>query len=320
MKQRIQQLEQILQKKIKKEHSLSNYTTYKIGGPAKYFFLAENNEDLVKAVTFSKKLKIPHFILAGGSNLLISDQGYNGLVIFNQAKDIIFKDDNRVVADAGVKLMDLVIQTTEKGLSGLENLAGIPGSVGGAIRGNAGAWGSEIADHIIGVEIMRGSEQFILDNLQCDFKYRDSIFKHNNDLIISAEFRLVKSLKVESKNIIKEILEKRKDGQPLECPSAGCVFKNILINSENQEQVNNINDLPVKFLEYKKIPTAWLIEQAGLKGEKIGDAQVSEKHANFIVNLDKATAKDVVELISEIKTKVKEKFDLELEEEIKYLD
>ncbi|MBD3359162.1 MAG: UDP-N-acetylmuramate dehydrogenase [Candidatus Buchananbacteria bacterium] len=319
MLQLIKQFDAQLAKKIQTDVSLTPYTTFKIGGPAKYFFIAQNNEDLVRAVSYTRKLKIPHYILAGGSNLLISDNGYDGLIILNQANEIIFKDNNRVVADAGAKLFDLVNQTVEHGLTGLEWAAGIPGSVGGAIRGNAGAYRGEMADNIIGVEIMRGSKQFILSKEQCEFDYRDSIFKHNNDLIISGEWQLESGDKLKSQEKIKEILEKRKNNQPLEYPSAGCIFKNIEINSANLDKIDNLKNLPAEYLQYKKIPAAWLIEQTGLKGEKIGDAQISEKHANFIINLGQATAEQVKELIDLVKNQVKQKFDLHLEEEVQYL-
>jgi len=319
MIKQIPQLEQQLNKDIKVDEPLAPYTTYKIGGNADFFFIAENNEDLVRAVTYARKLKITYYILSGGSNVLVSDQGYKGLIILNKANDIVFKDDNRVVADAGVKLMDLVQKTADKGLSGLENLAGIPGSVGGAIRGNAGAFQSEICDHLLGVEVMRGSKQFVLEKEQCEFKYRDSIFKHKSDLIISGEWQLGQNSKDKIQKTIIDILEKRKDGQPLECPSAGCVFKNVLINSENMEQVDKIKDLPEEYIKYKKIPAAWLIDSLSLKGKKIGDAQVSEKHANFILNLGNATANDIMQLINLIKKQVHDIFGLELEEEIQYL-
>jgi UDP-N-acetylmuramate dehydrogenase len=319
MLKQIKQLEQLLGQEVKKDEPLAQYTTYKIGGNAKYFFVAKNNNDLVSCLSISRRLKIPTYILAGGSNLLISDQGYNGLIILNKANEIVFKNDNRVVADAGVKLFDLVNQTVDHGLTGLEWAAGIPGSVGGAIRGNAGAFQGEIADNLIGVEVMRGSQQFILNKDQCEFKYRDSIFKRKSDLIISGEWQLEPGDKEKSQKQIAEILNKRKDGQPLECPSAGCVFTNITIDSSNIDIIKQIKNLPPEFLEYKKLPAAWLIDQAGLKGKQIGDAQISEKHANFIVNMSKAKAVDVKQLIELVKPEVKLKFDLELAEEISFL-
>ncbi len=319
MTKQIEQLEKILGKEIQTDVPLSKYTTFKIGGPAKYFFVAENNEDLVRALTFAKKLKVPTYILAGGSNVLVADSGFDGLVILNQAKDIIFKKDNKVVADAGVWLMDLVNKTIDQGLVGLENLGGIPGSVGGAIRGNAGAYGSEISDHLIGVEVMRGSKQFVLAKDKCEFKYRDSIFKHNNDLIISAEFQLEKGDTEKAKATVKDILQKRKDNLPLECPSAGCVFQNVLLNAENMEAVKNLRNLPPEYLARKKVPAAWLIEFLDLKGKTIGKAQVSDKHANFIVNLGGATANEVLQLISYVKMKVRDELGIQLMEEVEYV-
>jgi UDP-N-acetylmuramate dehydrogenase len=316
MDKQIQQFEKLLGKKVKISEQLAKHTIYKIGGPAKYFIAANNNEDLVRAITFSRKLKIPYYLLAGGSNILISDQGFSGLIILIKTKDIIFKKDNLVVADAGVILMELINKTVKKGLVGLENLAGIPGTVGGAIRGNAGAFGGEIADHLTGVEIMRGGKQFILTREQCNFCYRDSIFKHNNDLVISAEFKLQAGDSKQSQAKIKEILAKRRAGQPWQYGSAGSVFKNVLLDSETLKQAAMITNLPAEYFEYKKIPAAWLIEQCGLKGQKIGDAQISKQHANFIVNLGQAKAVDVIGLIQEIKRKVKVKFNFNLETEI----
>lgn len=316
----INQLNQQLNNQLKFDQPLAEFTTYKIGGPAKFFFIAENNGDLVNAVINARKFKIPFYILAGGSNVLIADQGYEGLIILNKANEIVFKDDNKVAADAGVWLMDLVQKTADKGLSGLESLAGIPGSVGGAIRGNAGAYRSEISDYLIGVKVLRGNKQFILNKDQCDFKYRDSVFKHNNDLILSCEFQLEKqNSKDKTQKTIQEILTKRKQGQPLECPSAGCVFKNVVINADNIEQVKKIKYLPEQFFEFKKIPAAWLIDYLGLKGKKIGDAQISEKHANFIVNLGNAKADHVLQLISFVKMKVRDQLGIQLFEEIVYL-
>ena len=315
----LEELESLIGKKVQINVPLVKYTTFKIGGPAKYFFVAEDNEDLVRAVTFSKKLKIPCYVLGGGSNVLVSDNGFNGLIIINQAKDIILKKNNKMVADAGVNLMELVNKTIAEGLTSLEWAAGIPGTVGGAIRGNAGAYGGQISDNLIGAEVMRGSKQFILDNKKCGFQYRDSIFKKNNDLIISGEFQLQKGDKAKSQARVNEILAERKAKQPLEYPSAGCVFQNVVINSTNEEKVRQIRNLPKEYLERKKIPAAWLIEQLDLKGKTIGKAQVSDKHANFIINLGKASAYEVIQLISYIKMKVRDTYSLELMEEIEYV-
>jgi len=215
--------------------------------------------------------------------------------------------------------MDLINKTAEKSLSGLENLAGIPASIGGAIRGNAGAFGTEISDLVIGVEIMRGGKQFILNKEKCNFAYRESIFKHNNDLIISAEFQLEKKDQVKINDKIKKVLTYRKDHHPLDYASAGCIFKNIQINSENENKVKNLLNVPDEFLTKKEIPAGWIIDQLDLGGKTIGQAQVSEKHCNFIINLGKATANDVIQLISYIKMQARDKLGLQLMEEIVYL-
>ena len=328
MDKQIQQFEELMGKKVKADEPLAKYTTFKIGGPAKYFFIAQNNEDLVRSVTFAKKLKLPFYILGNGSNILVSDNGFNGLIILNKANDIIFsakggsapggKKDYRVVADAGVLLTDLINKIVDNGLTGLEWGIGIPGTIGGCVRGNAGAYGGQTADNLISVEVMRGGKQFMLKNDQCKFGYRESIFKHSNDLIISAEFQLAKGDKKQSLAKIKEVLNTRNAKLP-EYPSAGSVFKNILITSENLEQVEDFKNLPVEYLKNKKIPAAWLIESMDLKGHTIGQAQISPKHANFIVNIGKATANDVLQLISYIKMKVRDEFSLQLMEEIEYV-
>lgn len=256
--------------KIQKNISLAQYTTFKIGGPAKYFVVVENNDDLVKAVEFAKSKKLPFFILGGGSNILVSDKGFNGLVILTNNKQV--KVDNNVIkADAGVKLSDLVKISIDNNLTGLEWAIGIPGTIGGAVKVNASAFGSNISE------------------LVKDIKKKDNI-------IISVELEMKKGNKKESQKIIKKYSEYRKEGQPLEYPSAGCIFRNILNQGAGR-----------------------LIDQAGLKGTKIGDAMISEKHANFIINLNNAKSKDVKDLIKLIKKTVKEKFDIELEEEIQYL-
>ncbi|OGY41870.1 MAG: UDP-N-acetylenolpyruvoylglucosamine reductase [Candidatus Buchananbacteria bacterium RBG_13_36_9] len=318
MSKQIEQFQELLGKDVKLDEPLAKYTTFKIGGQAKYFFIAQSNEDLVRVITFAKKLKIPFYILGNGSNVLVSDQGFNGLMILNKASDIIFGKDNKVVADAGVMLVDLINKIIDQGLTGLEWGIGIPGTIGGCVRGNAGAYGGQISDNLIGVEIMKGGKQFVLKNEQCKFGYRESAFKHNNDLIISAEFQLQKGDKKQSLAKIKDILKTRNEKLP-EFPSAGSVFKNVMINSENEDIVKKLINLPAEYQERKKIPAAWLIESLDLKGYKIGGAQISDKHANFIVNIGKATANDVLQLISYIKMKVRDKLGVQLLEEIEYV-
>jgi UDP-N-acetylmuramate dehydrogenase len=306
--------------KIRENVPLRDYTTFKIGGPARYFFVAKNKEEIKEAILWAKKKKLPFFILGGGSNVLFSDNGFNGLVIKLQNRQYEIRN-SKVIAEAGVPLQKLVLESAKKGLSGLENLAGIPGTLGGAIWGNAGAFGREIGNLVEEVKVLDvGSSKLEvkrLKNKDCKFGYRESIFKRKKNLIIlEATLKLKKGNKKEIEEKMKEILKLRKEKQPLEFPSAGSVFKNIPIRK-----------IPKKIRERFKekikngfLSAGALIEAAGLKGYKIGEAKISEKHANFILNVKNAKAKDVVALMNLIKKRVKNKFKITLEEETQRVD
>jgi UDP-N-acetylmuramate dehydrogenase len=303
--------------KIREKVLLRDYTTFKIGGPARYFFVAKNKEDLKNAILWAKKKKLLFFILGGGSNVLFSDKGFNGLVIKIQNTRYEIRN-TKIVAEAGVPLQKLVLETAKKGLSGLENLAGIPGTLGGAIWGNAGAFGREIRDLVEEVKVLevKGSRLKVkrLKNKECEFGYRESVFKRKkNWIILEATLKLKKGKRKEIEEKIKEILRLRKEKQPLEFPSAGSVFKNVPVEKVPKE-------IREKFKEEIKdgfLPAGVLIEAAGLKGFQIEGAKISEKHANFILNVGEAKASDVKELMEKIKKEVKKKFKVQLEEEIK---
>jgi UDP-N-acetylmuramate dehydrogenase len=301
---------------IKKNVSLKNYSTFKIGGKAKYFLIAKNEKEILKGICWAKKKKIPFFILGGGSNVLFSDKGFNGLLIKLQNTQYEIRN-TKIIAEAGVPLQKLVLESAKKGLSGLENLAGIPGTLGGAIWGNAGAFGKEIGDLVEEVKTLQIANCKLkiekLKKKDCKFGYRDSIFKRKkNWIILEAILKLKKGKKKEIEKKIKEILKLRKEKQPLRFPSAGSVFKNLPMKKVPKK-------VREKFKEKIKngfLPAAVLIEAAGLKGYQIGGAKISEKHANFIVNIKSAKASDVKELIEKIKKEVKKKFKIKLEEEI----
>ena len=256
--------------KIEENISLAEYTTFKIGGPAKYFVKIKNKNDLIKAMDFAKSKEVPFFVLGGGSNILVNDQGFNGLIILINNKELEI-DNNIIMAGAGVMLSNLVNFSIDNHLTGLEWAIGIPGTVGGAVKVDAHAFGFNMSDSVKDI-------------------------KKQNDFIFSVELELKKGNQEESKKLIKEYITKRKTTQPLEYPSAGCIFSNIPGQGAGR-----------------------LIDQAGLKGTKIGEAMISDKHANFIINLGQAKAEDVIKLIKLIKEKVKDKFNLDLKEEIEYL-
>jgi UDP-N-acetylmuramate dehydrogenase len=307
--------------KIERNVLLKNFTTFKIGGPARYFFVAKNKEDLKRAILWAKKKKLPFFILGGGSNVLFSDKGFNGLVIKMQNSNLKIQNENskfKIICGAGVPLMKLVFKSSEIGATGLENLAGIPGTLGGAIWGNAGAFGREIGDVVEEVKVLDvGSSRLEVKKLRnkgCKFGYRDSIFKRKkNWIILEATLGLKRGKRKEFEEKIKDFLKLRKEKQPLEFPSAGSVFKNVPIEKVSKK-------IREKFKEKIKdgfLPAGVLIGAVGLKGFQIGGAKISEKHANFIVNVGNAKASDVKELIEKIKKEVKKKFKIQLEEEIK---
>lgn len=293
---------------IKENVSLKNYTSFKIGGRAKYFFVAQTEKDLISAINLAKEINLPFFILGGGSNLLVSDREYKGLVIKTKNEKIKIEPLSsskkggaklKIFCEAGTLFSKLLSESIKNEATGLEWAIGIPGTVAGATRGNAGAFGSSIADSIQMVRVynVKNRKIKIFKNKDCQFNYRNTIFKKNKDLIIiSLTLELKKGKKKDIENKIKEYLDYRKKHQPLNFPSAGSIFLNP-----------------------KGFSAGQLIEKCGLKGKKMGQAQISKIHANFIVNRGRAKAKDVKKLIKLTKEKAKQKFGIILKEEIEYL-
>ena len=307
---------------LKRNVSLKKYTTFKIGGKAKYFFEAKKKEYLIKAIELAKKLKIPFFILGKGSNLLVSDEGFGGLVIKCQMSNVKCQN-SKIEAESGTPLAFLVSEAIKNSLTGLEWAIGIPGTLGGAIYGNAGAFGKSMANITKTVTVLEIKNQKskikILKNKDCQFDYRESVFKKKKNLVIlSATLQLKKGRKMEIEKKIKEYLNYRKETQPLNFPSAGSIFKNSKFKIQNAKLLKKFPELK-KFRKTGFIPASWLIEGCGLKGKKIGGAKISGRHANFILNFKNAKAKDVLKLIKLIKQKVKKKFGILLNEEICYL-
>ena len=276
--------------------SLKNYNTYKIGGIAKYLIKPYNVECLIELIKYLKKNNIKYFILGGGSNVILPDEDYDGCVILLSNIDEINIDSNKVSVLCGINLNRFINILIDNELGGLENLFGIPGSLAGAIHGNAGSNGSTVSDYLDSVTYLENDEIIIINKSECNFSLRNSIFKYdNNKIIISATFNLSKKDKNIMKEIIKNNQQKRMQTQPLNYPNAGSVFKN-----------------PDGFYAGK------LIEDAGLMNYHINDAYISDKHANFIINKGNATSKDIIDLTNYIKSKIKEVYnvDLILEQEI----
>lgn len=307
---------------IQKDIPLAQFTTFRIGGPAKFFIEVKEKDDLPEAIKWAKENKEKFYILGGGSNVIINDKGVDGLVI-RMANDNITVHGERMEAGAGATLARAVRLATGENLSGLEWAAGIPrATLGGAIRGNAGAFGSSMNDVAETVEVFNvKKEKFeLFSHKDCKFDYRESIFKKDhNYLIWSIILRLKKGSKLEIEAMINKFLESRQSRQP-KLPSAGSIFKNLLIDYLKENNAN-IANLAIKSGAVKgnKIGAGWLIELAGLKGKKIGGAKVSLEHANFIVNTSQASAEDIVMLISYIKQQVRNRFSVQLQEEVQYL-
>lgn len=307
--------------KIQENIDLKKLTTFKIGGYAKYFCVVKNTKELNEVLDFVKKNKIKFFILGGGSNLLFSDKGFNGLVIKIQNTNYKIKNKKYLFAESGLMLNKLANFCCDNGLSGFEWAAGIPGTLGGAIYGNAQAFGSKISQSIKEVSAfdIKKNKIIKLNNKQCDFSLKNSIFKKNNNLIIlSAVFILKKGDKERAKEKINEFLHHRRTKHPLNFPSAGSVFVNLEQKIKNKKLLQKYPEL-VKMNKEGIILSGFLIEKCGLKGKKIGGAQISEKHANFIINVGGARALDVLKLIDLVKKRVQKKFNIKLETEIKVL-
>ena len=308
----------MIKNKLKKNYSIKNKTTFLIGGTVEYFIEVNSQEEVLSAIKFAKGLNLPVYILGRGSDILFPD-GHLKAVIINIIKEEIENfGDGEYKFSAGNTLNQLVLKVIKDGWVGPEKLIGIPGGIGGAVWANAGAYGIEVSQFVEKVSIIDLDEENLeikyLNNEECLFKYRDSIFKNKNLVILDVWFKFTEKLKNsnEVEKRIVEILKSRQEKHPLDLPNAGSIFKNVLVIDEIQ-----------KFLgtdfKYNKIPAAWLIEQVGLKGYQIGGAAFSEKHANFIVNLENAKAQDVLDLIFLAKNKVKDKFDLNIKEELIYI-
>lgn len=307
--------------KIEKNVPLASYTTFNIGGAAKFFSRVKDENELIKAIEYAQSEDMSIFILGGGSNVLISDGGFNGLVIKlenNQLKII----DNVLECQAGVILLDAVKAVAENNLTGFEWAVGIPGTFGGAVRGNAGAFGGDMATNIKSVKFLEIKEdswqikEIPFD--ECDFEYRSSFFKKKNGLVIlSAKMEFKKGNRQEIFAKMDNILIKREFKQPQNFPSAGSFFQNPVVDKD-ELIIKFEKDIGAPSRE-RKIAAGWLIEEAGLRGKKIGGAMISEKHANFLINAGDAKAKDVVMLVSFIKQQVRSKLGVQLTEEIQYV-
>lgn len=295
-------LEKIISKeRIKQNEPMKNHTSFKIGGPAEFYIKIKSIEELQKILKFAKKENIKITIIGNGSNVLVSDKGIKGIVIRTNLKEIEIeeKEQNKIeiTVDDAVPIGFLAQKLLKEEIAGFEEIAGIPGTIGGAILMNAGAHGKEIKDIVTEVTAMDyNGKIFNFTNEEAEFTYRHSKFSNGEYIILQAKMLLQKGSKEEIKAKMDEYVQYRKEKQPIEYPSAGSTFKR-----------------GTDFI------TAKLIDEAGLKGYSIGGAKVSEKHAGFIINTGDATSQDVLDLAKYITDKVYEKFRKKIEFEIRIL-
>lgn len=323
----IEELRQRISPEVKEGVSLGAFTTFKIGGPAEFFFEATTSEDAIKALGAAKELGVEISIFGGGSNMIVADTGVKGLVIRLRTQGFAL-DGTTVVVDAGLTTGAVAVKTVAADLTGMEWSVGIPGTVGGAIRGNAGSYGTEMKDVVTSVRALKDGEVIELSNEECAFSYRDSVFKRQPDiLILQATLGLkVSTDPAASKKRIKDIVSMRKDTQPVECSTSGCVFMNW--KPPGKEELESIRktldldkdeDIPMTVMG--TVPAGWIIDRAQLKGMKVGKAMVSEKHGNFIVTEKSARADDVVALIAAVKSRIRtiSEGTIYLTEEVEYI-
>ena len=284
---------------VKLEEPMEKHTTFRIGGPADYFLCPQTAEELKAVIHVCKETGTPYFILGNGSNLLVSDKGYRGAVIqiWKNMSEVSVEDETKIRAQAGAQLSKIASCALEQSLEGFEFAAGIPGTLGGAVVMNAGAYGGEMKDVLVEATVLdtEGNVR-TLKNEELELGYRHSIVKEKNYIVLEAVFELNKGSKEAISSQMRELAGKRREKQPLEYPSAGSTFKR-----------------PEGYFAGK------LIEDAGLRGFQVGGAQVSEKHCGFVINRDHATAADIMELMRQVQIRVKENSGVDLEPEVKRL-
>ena len=304
--------------KIKKNVPLSPLTTFKIGGPAKYFTEVRTEDEVREVISWAKENQVIFIILAGGSNVLIPDEGVNGLVIHLVGDD--FSCAGSVLdCNAGYDLLHLITIMADKGLGGWEKLAGIPGTVGGGVRGGIGAFGSEIKDFIVKVRALDSTTGAVREfsNSECDFSYRASFFKTHQEWVITrAYITLHRVNSAESNRIIRETMAEREKRHLQSARTAGSFFMNPTASEDICEMFETEKGVASR---ENRVPAGWLIERTGMKGTAVGGAQVSMQHSNYILNTGNATADDIRSLTERVKSAVKEKFGVDLQEEVRVI-
>ncbi len=308
--------------KVKINESLAKHTSFKIGGSVKYFVIVEDINNLIHLLQYLDGGEVPYMIIGGGSNMLAGDQGFDGVVIQVRCRNYSI-DGKTIIVDAGMKTVELAHISIKAGLSGFEWGIGIPGTIGGAVRGNAGAMGGEMSNCVSLVEAYIDGEVVKMNNQDLEFHYRHSYFKDNNGVILRVHLSLTQAeeetnIQSRMKKVI-EYLKYRSSTQPQGFSSTGCIFKNANYTDVVDKLAKHFDmdsELIKNFSKVGKVSAGWLVEMSGMKGVRVGDAEVSETHGNFIINKGSATSAQVYSLLEQVRNKVYDTYDILLEEEI----
>ncbi|HVV44748.1 MAG TPA: UDP-N-acetylmuramate dehydrogenase [Bryobacteraceae bacterium] len=301
---------------VHRDVPLSEHTRFGIGGPADFYVETSNPASFAQALAAVRASGTDWVVIGGGTNLIVSDEGFRG-VCLRLTSDRISADGTTVEAESGAVLQNLVDFTVDRGLAGLQTMTGIPGSVGAAVYGNAGAYGHSIQERVRRVRFLDGEEVREFGNAECRFHYRESIFKRNKQwIIISTTLEMEPGDAAELRKTADGILTVRNRKYPPAMRCAGSIFKNFLL-AELPPAV--AAEIPAKVVIEGKVPSAWFLEQAGAKGMKRGGIEVADYHANLIYNAGGGTARDLVAIINELKDRIRRRWDIPLEEEVQYV-
>jgi UDP-N-acetylmuramate dehydrogenase len=311
-----QQLAAIPDLRVFADEPLAPHTRFGIGGPAKLFCDALDVDSCVAALKTLQESDLPHVVIGGGTNLIVADAGFDGIVLRFAGKRIV-QTGTRLAAEAGAYLQVVVDLSVSLGLHGMQTMTGIPGYLGGAVYGNAGAYGQSIQERVESVLATDGECVTAFTNAECEFQYRDSWFKsHKGWLILSATLHFEHGDAAQLAKAARDIREIREKKYPPTMRCAGSIFKNLFFaNLPPNVQA----EVPAKLVREGKVPSAWFLEQAGVMGLRLGDIQVAAYHANLIYNDGAGTAADLVAVVKECKQRVADRFGFELEEEVQYV-
>lgn len=304
------------------EHEpMAKHTNFRIGGSAQYYVVASTKEECIRAIELAEAAGLAWYVYGGGSNMLVADKGFDGLMIQTAFRAIEVRGEE-IICDAGAITALVARKSAEAGLAGFEWAAGVPGTIGGAIYGNAGCYGGEMKDAVASVDAFRVADQkrVTLSKEGCGFGYRESGFKKERYVIFGCTLQLAHGDSATSLARIMEIQTMRKEKQPLGESGAGCMFKNVEFQDEAEiAQLQSETDVPAPMIASKAISAGWIIERSGLLGRRIGDIEVSPKHGNFLINHGNGTADEVAQLVSICQMEVRNRFGLRLQTEVQFV-